>query len=431
MMALCNLALFAAALSVTPAGAPASRATGDGSTTVLHAKTFEFPRQIAPVKVWTALSSTRNNQILVGLCRQNRSAYLMQFDDAAQQFVAAVSVDSAIHDKGQWKVTQGKIHSQLNELSDGWVYGGTHLSEDGQANDYPGGHWFRYDPRSHQMEDLGLAMAHEGLITVRADEPRGCLYAVTYPGAYLLRFDLGTRKTTILGKTSRDDQVTRCFFVLNSGDVFVNQVSSPARQPGGIYHLDVLSDDGRFELPPVYRKTADGYVEPVAGDGRYLYNYWLAGVTDPGRSVAYTTGFGSGHLMSLHLLGDRSLAIHDHGLTVSNGRLSSRHAPYSQGMCYFKDSVLFTVAVESAALPGKDQVLLLRYNPQLDQISTVGAVKDMEGLAVTECTAMACSPTGHLYLAGRVADREQVVLLRIELPDLDRPDRLTDSKSGN
>ena len=399
-------------MAAAPASHPASQPQSRPARAEIAAEVFPFPEELGKVEAWTAITSTRNNQVIIGLCRTNDPAWLVQFDDASRSIVETLSVDAAIHDDGQGQLKQAKIHSQLVELSDGWVYGGTHLSEDGNAKQYAGGHWFRYDPRSHKMEDLGLGMAHEGLISLQADEPRGCLYAITYPGAYLLRFDLVSRQTQVLGKTSRDDHVTRAFFVLGPGNVYTNQVYSPASQPGGIYVFDADTETGRVEALPVYRKVQGRYTERVEQDAAKVYNYWLAGAAGAGGSVAYTTGYYSGHFVSLHLAGNGELVIRDHGLTVPDSPARPESGPFSQAMCVVGESVLFTVVVGEGK-SGTAEARLLRYDPARDSIRELGVIRTKQGQPVTGCTAMTCSRSGQLYLVAKVPGQESVVLLRI------------------
>ncbi len=409
--------LLAAALMLPAIEPPIAVAAADGSGRPISAEMFEFPREVGTVSAWTSITSTGDGQVIAGLCRNNLPAYLVQFDDRDEQFVAAVSVDTAIRDKGEWQVKQAKIHSQLYELTDGWVYGGTHLSEDADADRYAGGHWFRYDPKSHKMEDLGLAMAHEGLIAMQADPQRRCLYAITYPGAYLLRFDLVSRQTQVLGKTSRNDQVVRAFFLLKNGSVYANQVVSPASQPGGVYRLDPRTDSKELLLPSVYRKAMNRYAELVVAEGPRIYNYWLAGITNPARDTAYTTGYYSGHFVSLHLDDRSELVVHDHGPTLEDG-YTDVHGPFSQGMCWVDGKVLFTVGVESAGPAKEGQVRLLQYDPARDVIEALGVVQTSDGTPVVQCTGMACTPSRRAYLLAKVSGRESVVLLRIDLKDV-------------
>lgn len=415
--ALVFVALVMNAGAVSPASGPSSRAASRPSETRIPADVFAFPGVRGRLSAWSAITVTHAGQIIAGLCRDKEPAYLAHFDDATRKFAAVLSVDTAIHDAGEWRAKQAKIHTQLVELSDGWVYGGTHLAEDGDAKGYAGGHWLRYDPRSHKMEDLGLAMAHEGLLSLAADEPRGCLYAITYPGAYLLRFDLVSRRTQILGKTSRNDNVNRVFFVLGQGTVYTNQVYSPASQPGGICIFDAASESQRVEAFPVYRGAKGQYTDLVEKEAPWLYNYWLTGAICRAGDVAYTTGYHSGHFISLRQDSREGLVVRDHGLIVPGMAESQDSDLFCHAMCLAGNSVVFTVGSHSAPA-SEAAVQLLRYDPRQDAIEQLGVIRTRKGERVTSCTAMACTPAGRLYLLGKVADNQSVVLLSIDRSEI-------------
>lgn len=406
--------------AVAPASGPSSGPATRPSETCIPADVFTFPGAKGRLSAWSAITVTHDNQVIVGLCRDKDPAYLAHFDDASRTFVAVLCVDTTIHDVGEWRARQAKIHTQLVELSDGWVYGGTHLAEDGDAKGYAGGHWLRYDPRSHKMEDLGLAMAHEGLLSLVADELCGCLYAITYPGAYLLRFDLVSRRTQVLGKTSRDDNVNRVFFVMGQGTVYTNQVYSPASQPGGIYIFDAASESQRFETLPVYRRTRGQYTDLVEKEAPWLYNYWIAGAIDRAGNIAYTTGYRSGHFISLRLDSRQGMVIRDHGLIVPGMPESRDSELFCHGMCLAGNSVLFVVGSHDTS-PSEAKVRLLRYDPQQDAIDQLGVIRTRRGQRVTSCTAMTCTPSGRLYLLGKVAGDDSVVLLSIDRSEIGLP----------
>ncbi len=81
---------------------------------------------------------------------------------------------------------------------------------------YEGGHIYRYDPSRdetgfHQrlfrinkpcpVEDLGVPVPNEGIHVLIGDRNSDDLYGISYPGAYLFRFDPLVRKTTIITRT--------------------------------------------------------------------------------------------------------------------------------------------------------------------------------------------------------------------------------------
>jgi hypothetical protein len=421
------------AASVGPADT-AKGGAGENASGAILAEEYPFPRECGSAQVWSSMTCTRDDQVVVGLCRSNDPAYLLQFDDRSRRYVAAVRVDSAIDDS-KWQVKQAKVHSQLTELGDGWVYGGTHCSEHGQEDKYEGGHWFRYNPKSHKMEDLGLGMDHEGLITMQADPANHCLYSITYPGAYLLRFDLHQRKTQVLGKTSIDKYVDRYFQVLSNGFVCANQVKSGPGRMGGIFLFDVEAEQEVVVYPVVFRRTENGsYHRDDKPGAEQVYNMWIAGTRNSTGSVGYIASQTSGHLISVHVVGKDGLAIYDCGDMMAyvqglkKGTQSGPAVSQSPGdvqkrfLCHAisidpKGDVYFTVTVggDVDTISGSEQTHLLRYEPATDRFHDAGIIQTANKADVSSSTAMSITSAGAVYLAASAGSRQETRLMRLDV----------------
>lgn len=63
----------------------------------------------------------------------------------------------------------------------------------------PGGKLVKYDPSTRTYEVLGIPFPHLYVQSIAADWGRGIIYAFTYPAEYVIRFDLATRQSRILG----------------------------------------------------------------------------------------------------------------------------------------------------------------------------------------------------------------------------------------
>ena len=111
---------------------------------------------------------------------------------------------------------QGKIHFSLCPTSDGLLYGTTHAttpplddkvwSPYGTWGDpvksYPGGHLFRYDPRTGETLDFGILYPHDGLPFLLLDEKRKRFYGITYPKAHFFSANMAGRDVTDYGRVS-------------------------------------------------------------------------------------------------------------------------------------------------------------------------------------------------------------------------------------
>ena len=108
-------------------------------------------------------------------------------------------------------ICQGKSHVPFVE-SKGHLWFATHLGyydiidgkempgapRPGQAA-YPGGHVLAYDMASGTIEDLGIPLEGEGILTMNMDTEAGFVYGLTWPEGHFFRFDIATRQTTDLG----------------------------------------------------------------------------------------------------------------------------------------------------------------------------------------------------------------------------------------
>lgn len=77
--------------------------------------------------------------------------------------------------------------------------------------DYPGGHLYRYDPKSGDaqrytnetacpLEDLGIPVPHNTIYALTWNPDRSAIYGITYPDAHFFTFDVKTRQTRDAGE---------------------------------------------------------------------------------------------------------------------------------------------------------------------------------------------------------------------------------------
>jgi len=94
-----------------------------------------------------------------------------------------------------------KIHRcLLHNPADGCLYFGTSLLHDAdQQGEAPGGKLVKFNPKTGTYDILGIPFPHLYIQSIAADWTRGILYAFTYPAEFVIRFDLATRQSRILG----------------------------------------------------------------------------------------------------------------------------------------------------------------------------------------------------------------------------------------
>ena len=116
-------------------------------------------------------------------------------------------------------VSQGKSHVPFIE-SDGRLWFATHIGYydivDGKEmpgspppgrSPYPGGHVLAYHLASGSVEDYGIPIPGEGILTMGMDTSHGLVYGLTWPHGRFFRFDARTRQSTDLGLVFNDGEL--------------------------------------------------------------------------------------------------------------------------------------------------------------------------------------------------------------------------------
>jgi hypothetical protein len=140
----------------------------------------------------------------VGVTDHRTRNALYEYDVATQSLRLLGFVDEMAGLRGfQW---QGKIHTHLVEGPDGAMYFGTDGGNARQdlltdhPHGYGGGFFFRWDPSTARLTNLGMARRYESLKNIAVDTVSGRLYGVTYPQAHLVVYDVGQNDLRDLGR---------------------------------------------------------------------------------------------------------------------------------------------------------------------------------------------------------------------------------------
>ena len=152
----------------------------------------------------TSLTAKPDSDVVYGATSANagKSAYLFRC-------TSAMPVVEVIADLGECLESAQSVRSGLVCASDGAVYGGTiDLLEDpfGEPKNspcwtprvpsgYEGGCLFRYRPGTDTVENLGIPVAGEGIYAMCASPQGDSVYALTYPSACLVAFNVCTGET--------------------------------------------------------------------------------------------------------------------------------------------------------------------------------------------------------------------------------------------
>jgi len=225
---------------------------------------------------------------------------------------------------------QESIHHSLVEDKDGMLYLGTgmnmfeeiSLSSAGLGaegtidkslwkdiknhfKDYPGGHLYRYNPRSGnqkvklpdmacEIEDLGIPLAHNSIYTLTINPKGDEIYGITYPDAHFFAYLIASKKFTDLGPA--DDKIVfhgperywrsicRALVCDNTGKVYFSATngivkyydpgtrtieSTGLKIPGDYYYLQFYED---YTVVDYFAKASSGLIYGGTSDG-YLFSF--------------------------------------------------------------------------------------------------------------------------------------------------------------
>jgi hypothetical protein len=387
---------------------------------------LQLPRYFG---VYFGILAHSNGKVYVGTCYH--VARLVEFDPQTATMRVVATMSSRARDGGgphlkyptlrgdlgtgsypetRWTYAQDKIHTQLLEGKDGRVYGATHtkVEDPNKTRNYPGGHWFAYDPEAGKTEDLGWVRRHEGIITCCLDTERHVLYGVTWPTGYLVRCrpdePVAARRHDLLGLACGDlDCSPRYVEVVGDGRVYVPdgatgniRVFDPRHGPDA-RPLEILG----LTTPPGPDAVRAPYAGTLRATGKWR-NWWIVGCRSPDRMHVFFTGQRSGHLAEIDATQGKWGVVIDHGRTVP-WATPGWSGPWCGIMCFSRDGLLFHTV-------GRQ---LLTYNPKTGHVVDWGrtVLKSDPGVALALGGGGSLGPDGSIYCVARVGRREGVAIL--------------------
>ena len=179
-----------------------SQASETGAKNVRFLSYPDFPQADSS---WGSIGfNSHYNKVYIGVTNHRDRQGLFEYDVATEKLKLCGFVSEMGRLRSfEW---QGKIHTQIVEGPDGAMYFGTDGGESREEDlkehpeGYGGGFFFRWDPGTRHLSNLGMALPYEGLKDIAVDRDDGTLFAVSYPQAHLVTYDLPKNKFTDLGR---------------------------------------------------------------------------------------------------------------------------------------------------------------------------------------------------------------------------------------
>jgi hypothetical protein len=353
-------------------------------------------------------------------------------------------------EKDQKAIAQGKSHVNFYE-KDGKLYFSTHVGyyeliegmdrlpenpPDGYSL-YPGGHILSYDLATKEFDDLAVAPAGEGIVSMVMDTERDQIYGITWPNGYFIHYDINENKLLDKGPISSkgeagipgDDFRSLCrslfvdpktgnvYFSIAEGDIFS-------------YHPDAKVIE---KLKGVnLRLDYFGKYDPTR-PGSMGYNwrqiFWYAP-----EEVAYGVHGNSGYLFKFDPRKEKVEIVER--ITSEPSRKSGMFDQFSYGYLGFKlgpdnETIYYLTGgpvfkdgqriggvpeISKGAAKGIENLHLVTYNIPEEKYMDHGPVFYEDGARPTYVNSIAVGTAGDIYTLARFEHNGKVIqdLVKIE-----------------
>jgi hypothetical protein len=151
---------------------------------------------------WDSVGRDAKGRVYVAQSTQRENTFLFRLDPAVGRVRAVGDLKSNVRYGGPDGSDNGKIHSSFVEWTDGCLYFPSHVGEDELRY---GGHFWKLDPRTNTLTDLGVPDPGNTNFCISDIDPvRQVAYMVSTSAGLLIRYDFKTQTFTALARTGKD-----------------------------------------------------------------------------------------------------------------------------------------------------------------------------------------------------------------------------------
>jgi hypothetical protein len=387
---------------------------------------------------YNGLSTTADGKVFYVLCSElmDVAGQMYCLDPAANKIEHIGDLTEMAGEKEMKVVAQGKSHVNFCEL-DGKLYFATHLGyysiingmempgiPTGDYKPYRGGHLLVYDRATKKTESLAIAPGAEGILTMTMDTKRGLIYGITWPSAYLFRYNVATKEMKNLGPyTGKAETVKGEEYRVICRSIAVDPADGTAyftNANGDIKRLARGSDVPEVIAGEDMRKDYFGKYE-VSTAGSMAYNwrqvFWYAP-----ENVIYGVHGNSGYLFRFDPKKPRLEVLER--LTSEPSKLSGMFDQFSFGYLGFKlgpdgrtiyyltggpiyvdgKRVKGEDAIARGAARGLENLHLITYDIPTGKYQDNGAIFYPNGDRPTYVNSIAIGNDGTVYTLARITE---------------------------
>ncbi len=334
--------------------------------------------------------SSVHNRVYIAVTNHRDRQGLFEYDVASKSMRLCGFVGDLAHLRPfQW---QGKIHTQIVEGPGGAMYFASDGGETREENlkehpaGYVGGFFFRWDPRENRLTNLGMGLPYEGIKDLAVDRTSGLVFAVSYPQAHLLLYDVTKNDVRDLGRFG-SGHVPRVIF----SDWWGNFYYVDWRQRLIKYEHDAQKLVFATESLPAFAGTPGWSI--ITGITSYA--------VDNTAGVIYLVTYGA-KMLAFHPARNGIGGVEDLGGIYDDERMPP-YSYYCPNLALGKNGKLYYFLGGHGIYAGQEAgVKLMEFDPQRRAKRTIrtfplGIVSEVTGSDVKD-------KEGNLYFAGRCDD---------------------------
>lgn len=185
-------------------------------------KSYRFTGDKKDDSMWSGMYTAKSGKIYIGLCTHADAANFYEFDPASEKMDHIADLTIFKGERGEGIRTSGKIHVVFVEDKEGNIYFGDFCEDNGpeciDPSSYRGAHWFKYDPGSKKLTNIGMISKDSGLLGMAIDQERKHLYGLAEDG-HLYMFDIEKQITIDKGRVD-DWDICRTIVADDIGNVY-------------------------------------------------------------------------------------------------------------------------------------------------------------------------------------------------------------------
>jgi len=411
-------AILIAAVSVANFSAGVCKTFAENGQKYVYVETREFPGNHRETSMYSGLMVASDGRVYIGLCGHGAPAHFYQYDPTGDRMRHIADIGGFLGEKGRGIRTSCKFHTRPAEDSAGRIYFGTMCEDGGPVNIDPyswkGPHWFRYDPKTDKLEDLGLINRLWGVYGFAIDRQRNHLFATAWNG-HLYRYDINRGVTKDLGRVD-DWDVIRHIAIDDEGNVYGcfpprAQLWKYDPKTERIYDLNVSMP---FDATIFPRTMTNPMLERKV--------IWRVVEWDPVEKVIYGVNGGDsilfrydpkdgheGKMTRLDKLCSESFYKSDRrdvpystlAFTIGKNR-KIYYAPAGLAFDFVHDVEAADLAQNIGGIKTSPHSELITYDLKTAKREFHGILRTKDDRRIFGCGAAACGPDGTIYLCGAV-----------------------------